>query len=82
MGKTTRKYVTITGECIETVYTRLPYSERKKRARCPIFSCNSVMVRLQGLVHGVSNIFGFYCKTSNSVFIQNEFKVFKLELID
>ena len=82
MGKTTKRYVSITGESIETVYSRLPYSDRKKRFRCPIKDCKCVMVRLQGLVNGISNIFGFYCKNCNSVFIQNEFKVFKLKLID
>ena len=82
MGQTTKKYVTITGEFIQTVYSRLSYSDRKKRVKCPIKSCNCVMVRLQGLVRGVSNIFGFYCKSCNSVFVQHEFNVFRLELID
>ena len=82
MAHTTKKYVTITGEFIETVYSRLSYSNIKKRVKCPMKFCSCVMVRIQGLVDGVSNIFGFYCKSCNSVFVQHEFNVFKLELID
>ena len=81
MGKTTRKYVKFTGESVETIYNRLPYSKRKKRVRCPIHLCNSVMIQIQRQDNGKYNVFGFYCKNCNTVFIKNEFKVFKLEVI-